>query len=366
MTKRTALHNMHNTANAVLMEFSGWEMPLHYGSQLVEHHHVRTVAGMFDVSHMGIVDVKGPASKAFLSLVLANDIGKLTETGRSLYSCMLNDTGGIIDDLIVYYISENYYRLVVNASCTQKDLDWLKLHSEKYNLELILRTDLAMIAVQGPAAIEKAATALGAIVSNSILALDRFACVEVGTLFIARTGYTGEDGIEINLPTSQAEDCWKNLIKHGVQPVGLGARDTLRLEAGLNLYGSDMDESITPLEANLSWTVEFEPKTRNFIGRKALEKQLTAGVNKQLVSIILEEKGVLRSGQKIYSDDKEVGIVTSGTFSPLLHFAIGFARVALPLNKDYFVDIRDKKYPIRIIKGPFVKNGKANFTLKTD
>lgn len=361
MIQRTALYNKHQEHNAILMDFAGWQMPLHYGSQLIEHNHVRTVAGMFDVSHMGIIDIKGPASKKFLSMMLANDIHKLKQPGRALYSCMLNETGGIIDDVIAYYIAENYYRLVVNAGCTHKDLEWLLKHVDKYNLELTLRKDLAIIAVQGPAAIDLSASALGEIVSNSIRTLKKFACIEVGTWFIARTGYTGEDGVEIILPATQAEECWENLLKSGVQPVGLGARDTLRLEAGYNLYGSDMDETVSPLESNLTWTVEFEPASRQFIGRDALHQQMQAGVKQQLVAIVLPGKGVLRSGQKIYSEDKEVGVVTSGTFSPLLHLAIGFARVVLPLNKDYVVEIRDKKHPIRIVTGPFVKNGKANF-----
>lgn len=361
MIKRTPLYNKHHAHHAILMDFAGWEMPLHYGSQMIEHNHVRTVAGMFDVSHMGIIDIKGPAGKTFLSMLLANDIHKLKQPGRALYSCMLNEKGGILDDLIVYYIAENYYRLVVNAGCTTKDLEWLLKHADKYNLEITLRKDLAIIAIQGPAAIDQAASALGEIVSNSIRTLKKFDCVEVGTWFIARTGYTGEDGIEIILPATQAEECWENLLKSGVQPVGLGARDTLRLEAGFNLYGNDMDETVSPLESNLAWTVEFEPVSRHFIGRTALHEQMHTGLKQQLVAIVLPEKGVLRSGQKIYNAEKEVGVVTSGTFSPLLHLAIGFARVALPLNKDYVVGIRDKKHPIHIVTGPFVKNGKANF-----
>lgn len=366
MAKRTPLYNEHSAANAVLMNFADWEMPLHYGSQIVEHNQVRTVAGMFDVSHMGIIDLKGPGCQQFLSIILANNINKLHDPGRALYSCMLNDTGGILDDLIAYYVGENYYRLVVNASCTAKDLAWLQQHSDKYNLEIKQRTDLAIIAVQGPAAIEGAATALGSIVSTSIRNLKKFGCIEVGTWFIARTGYTGEDGVEIILPANEAHECWQNLLKRGVQPVGLGARDTLRLEAGHHLYGNDMDESVSPLEANLAWTVDFEPPTRHFIGRKALHKQLDVGLRRQLIAIALPDKGVLRSGQKIYNNEQEVGVVTSGTFSPLLHIAIGFARVALPLNKDYFVDIRGKKYPLQVIQGPFVKNGKANFNLKQE
>jgi aminomethyltransferase len=364
--KRTPLFNQHNAQNAILMNFADWEMPLHYGSQLVEHNHVRTVAGMFDVSHMGIIDVKGPASKKFLSMMLANDINTLHEPGRALYSCMLQENGGIIDDLIAYYIGENYYRLVVNASCTEKDFKWLNRHAKEYNLELVLRKDLAMIAVQGPLAIDNAASALGAVLSKSIRSLERFGCIEIGTWFIARTGYTGEDGIEIILPAIQAEECWQNLLKHGVQPVGLGARDTLRLEAGYNLYGHDMDESVSPLEANLAWSVAFEPESRHFIGRKALHEQLKVGVQKKLISVALQDKGVLRAGQKIFSNDKEVGVVTSGTFSPLLHLAIGFARVATPVNSDYFVEIRNKKFPLIVVKGPFVKHGKPNIGIKSE
>jgi aminomethyltransferase len=363
MTKTTVLYNAHKAAKAVFMDFAGWSMPLHYGSQIAEHNYVRTAAGMFDVSHMGVVDVVGTESKQFLSILLANDIDKLSAPGKALYSCMLNEAGGVIDDLIVYLMQDNYYRLVVNAGCTTKDLAWIQQQGNKYQVEIKHRNDLAIIAVQGPQALQKIANSFDIGLADQLQKLSKFSCLQYKSWFVGRTGYTGEDGVEIILPTTEAEQCWQSLSQQGIHPVGLGARDTLRLEAGLNLYGNDMDENVSPLESNLTWTVSFLNQGRNFIGRKALELQLISGLKQQLLAIVLKDKGVLRHGQKVLDATHEVGVVTSGSYSPTLQQAIGLIRVALPQNKDYFVEIRGIKHLVCVIHPPFVKKGKTSFNL---
>ncbi len=354
MNKHTALFDMHKAANATMVEFAGWDMPLHYGSQIAEHKIVRTAAGMFDVSHMGIIDIVGADAREFLSILLANNIHKLTKPGTALYSCMLNDRGGIIDDLIVYYMQNEYFRLVVNASTVTTDLSWILSHASKYNIVISQRNNLAIIAVQGPLSIIKTISVMEQCYADLIQHLKRFSCVQCGEIFIARTGYTGENGVELIMPKDLAVEYWQRLLAQDIQPIGLGARDLLRLEAGYNLYGNDMDLSVTPFESNLAWTVALEPQDRNFIGRSALEAQLIDSIPNILIGVELLEKGILRHGQKIYLGAKEVGVVTSGTFSPSLGRAIGLARVAMPLNKDYFVDIRGKKHAVRVVIPPFV------------
>lgn len=352
--KKTVLYAQHIHAGAHIVDFAGWQMPIHYGSQLQEHEYVRTNAGMFDVSHMGIIDIHGEQSQEFLAYLLANNIYKLAKPGKALYTCMLNTEGGIIDDLIVYYIQENFYRLIVNASTTNKDVEWIKQQAADVNIKIELRKDLAIIAVQGPQAKEKVCALLDSELAVKINKLPRFGCLQADQIFFARTGYTGEDGLEIILPAGLAEQWWINLSKQLVKPIGLGARDTLRLEAGYNLYGSDMDESVSPLEANLTWTVGFEPASRNFIGRQALEQQQKAGISRQLIGVKMQDKGVLRHGQALIADGKQVGVITSGTYSPSLHCGIGFARIALPLANEYQVDIRGKAHAVLQVTPPFL------------
>lgn len=273
MGKRTPLYDTHLAAGAKLVDFGGWDMPLHYGSQIEEHHQVRRDAGMFDVSHMTIVDLRGERVQDFLRHLVANSIDKLKLPGGALYTCMLNEQGGVIDDLIVYFVEPRWYRLVVNAATRDKDLAWITRQAKAFAVEVRERAELAMIAIQGPQARDKTQRALGDIVRAATALQKPFTFVVVGDLFIARTGYTGEDGYEIMLPAAQAATVWQKLAAVGVAPAGLGARDTLRLEAGMNLYGSDMDETTSPLESGLAWTVAFEPATRDFIGRAALEAQ---------------------------------------------------------------------------------------------
>jgi aminomethyltransferase len=363
MTQKTPLHEEHIKLGAKMVDFGGWDMPLHYGSQLNEHQSVRQDAGIFDVSHMTIVDLTGEKSRDYLRYLLANDVEKL-EVGKALYTCMLNEQGGIIDDLIVYFLGQTDYRLVVNASTRDKDLAWMHKQAEPFSVRLTERKDLAMIAAQGPNACAKLAEVMGPEFAAQLAMLPVFHVLNFENIFVARTGYTGEDGVEIILPATQAPVLWEKLIKAGFAPCGLGARDTLRLEAGLNLYGLDMDEMTTPLESNLSWTVALNGE-RHFIGRQALETQKEKGLARRLVGLILRERGgILRSHQKVFLGEEAEGEgeITSGTFSPTLSQSIALARIPVTTQDSCFVDIRGKRYPVQIVKPPFVKNGQRKHT----
>ena len=356
--QHTPLYNKHVEAGGKMVDFAGWEMPINYGSQVTEHKQVREDAGMFDVSHMVVLDFKGENTKAFLQHLLANDVAKLKDQGKALYSGMLNDNGGVIDDLIVYYMEEGFYRMVVNAATRQNDLKWILEQLEGYDVDLVERTDLAMIAVQGPNARKKVASLLGNIGTKKAQALKPFFGMQLDESFIARTGYTGEDGFEIMLPNEQASGLWDDLLSAGVKPIGLGARDTLRLEAGMNLYGTDMDESISPLAAGMGWTVAWEPADRDFIGRSALEKEKAEGSPMKLVGLVLEDKGVLRGHQKVITDHGD-GEITSGSFSPSLGVSIALARIPSEAKESCHVEIRGKQLKTRIVRPPFVRNGKS-------
>lgn len=357
MAQQTPLYNAHLAAGGKIVDFAGWQMPIHYGSQLDEHHLVRSGAGMFDVSHMTVVDIRGEGCRAFLQTLLANDVGRLKTPGKALYSCMLREDGGIIDDLITYYMNDSWYRTVVNAATHDKDLDWMHRQAAAFAVDITERTDLAMIAVQGP----KAREAIHGLLADAsaVAALKPFSALEQEDMFIARTGYTGEDGYEIMLPGEQAEGFWERLRAAGVQPCGLGARDTLRLEAGMNLYGTDMDESLSPLESGLGWTVAFAPAQRNFIGRAALEKQQASGGLRRFVGLVLEDKGVLRGHQKVFVGTREVGEITSGSFSPSLKQSIAMARISDSTAERVEVEIRNRRLPARVVKPVFVRNGQS-------
>ncbi len=359
MSKKTALYQMHLDAGGKMVPFAGWDMPIHYGSQMNEHHAVRQKAGMFDVSHMTVVDIKGPAVQTFLRYLLANDIAKLKGPGRAQYGCMLNEQGGIIDDLITYYLSETHYRMVVNAATREKDLAWITSKAQTFDVTVAERQDCAIIAIQGPEACALTGPLLPENLQEAASALKMFQVVLQDDWMVARTGYTGESGYEVVLPQEAVVAFWKSLLAVDVQPCGLGARDTLRLEAGLNLYGADMDEAISPWEANLAWTVALEPVTRDFIGREALLEQQSVGVTQQLTGILLQDRGVLRQGQKIMINGEPKGALTSGTFSPTLQKAVGFARVPLGVTEDCQVEIRGKLLAARLVKLPFVRQGKV-------
>jgi aminomethyltransferase len=359
MGLKTPLHDLHVEQGAKMVDFGGWDMPLHYGSQIEEHTSVRRDAGMFDVSHMAVVDLTGGRSREFLRLLLANDVARLKEFGKALYTCMLKPDGGVIDDLIVYWVAESWYRLVVNAGTRAKDLAWIGSHAAQFDVAVLERADLAMIAVQGPNARRKAADLLPPAQQPAVLELKPFSGAAFGSWFIARTGYTGEDGFEIMLPAADAADAWRRLLDRGVKPAGLGARDTLRLEAGMNLYGNDMDEQHHPLESGLSWSVAFEPAEREFIGRAALLTARLEGCDR-LVGLLLEERGVLRSHQKVLAAGLDgEGMVTSGTFSPTLNRSIALARVPQATGAAVTVEIRGRMHAARVVKPPFVRHGKA-------
>ena len=357
MGKHTVLYDTHVAAGARMVDFGGWDMPVNYGSQIEEHHAVRRDAGMFDVSHMTVVDLEGAKTREFLRMLLANDVDKLRVPGKALYSCMLDEKGGIIDDLIVYFLRDDWFRMVVNAATHDKDMAWIGEQAQAFDVQINER-DLAMIAVQGPKAREKAAQALPTDARAAALALKPFMALKFGGFFIARTGYTGEDGFEIMLPPGQAAALWQALIAQDVVPCGLGARDTLRLEAAMNLYGQDMDENVTPLESGLDWTIAWEPAGRVFIGRYALEAQRDAGIKRKFVGLILEDKGVMRSHQKVLVGGGDTGEITSGTFSPTLEHSIALARVPVSTGDSVQVDIRGKPSKARVVKPPFVRNGK--------
>lgn len=359
MTRRTPLFDLHQRLGARIVDFGGWDMPLQYGSQIAEHHAVRRGAGVFDVSHMCVIDLRGARARQFLQRLIANDVGKLKVSGKALYGCMLKESGGVIDDLIVYFLDESWFRAVVNAGTRDTDLAWIRQHASEFAVQVVERTDLAMLAVQGPEARGKAASLLSPAGSTAALALEPFVGREVDGWFVARTGYTGEDGFEMMLPATEAERTWKALNSAGVASCGLGARDTLRLEAGMNLYGNDMDESTHPFESGLGWTVALEPRERAFIGREALEAIRARGPQRKLVGLLLEGRGVLRSHQKVLLPDAGEGEITSGTFSPTLERSIALARVPAAAGSSVQVDIRGKLHDARIVRPPFVRHGKA-------
>jgi aminomethyltransferase len=360
MSNKTVLFEKHVEYKGKIVDFAGWQMPVNYGSQMDEHHQVRKDAGMFDVSHMVIIDLHSGDIRGFLQKLLANDVARLSERGKALYSCMLNANGGVIDDLIVYYMSDDWYRLVVNAGTAEKDLAWLEQHAGAFDVNVKARNDLAMIAVQGPHAREKAFEVLPVDVVEAATPLKRFFGADCGEWFVGRTGYTGEDGFEIMLPASEAPALWDKLADVGVKPCGLGARDTLRLEAGMNLYGSDMTEDTSPLISGLGWTIAWQPEDRDFIGRDVLEKEKAEGIKQKIVGLILEERGVLRSHQKVIvkQDGTQLeGEITSGSFSPSLQKSIALARVPVEIGDTCEVEIRGKLLQARVVKPVFVRDG---------
>jgi aminomethyltransferase len=361
MGNRTPLYQCHIDAGAKIVDFFGWEMPINYGSQITEHEVVRTDAGMFDVSHMTVVDVSGDDAKAFLQFLLANDVAKLTVPGKALYSCMLNQQGGVIDDLIVYYLRDNFYRVVINSATREKDLAWLDQQAQGYaDLNVKFRSDVAMLAVQGPNAREKATSLFADYQQSAIGDLARFQGVEFDDCFVARTGYTGEDGFEILMLSDQIADLWKRLIDAGIAPCGLGARDTLRLEAGMNLYGADMDETTSPLISGLSWTVAMSDD-RDFIGKQVLQAQQAEGIPQCFVGLLLLDKGVLRNHLKVVTGQGE-GEITSGSYSPTLQRSIAMARLPAGATGVVEVEVRNKMLKAEIVKLPFVREGKSMLT----
>lgn len=363
MAARTPLYDTHLRLGARIVPFGGWDMPLHYGSQLDEHHAVRSAAGMFDVSHMRPVDVVGSDAEGLLRYLLANDVARLRASGTALYSCMLNGHAGVVDDLICYRRRDDAYRLVVNAATADKDVAWIEGHARGRFVRITRRDDLAMIAIQGPQARALATPQLPAPLAAAVPTLAAFHAAEHEDWLVAGTGYTGEDGLEVILPGSAAPDLWQRLLAAGVRPCGLGARDTLRLEAGLNLYGQDMDEDHDPLTSGLGWTVAWEPAERDFVGRTALESRRAAMDRPRQVGLLLTGRGILRAHQPVLVAGEAAGEVTSGGFAPTLGRSIALARVNADIGSECEVLIRDLAIPARVVKPPFVRHGRVRIAL---
>lgn len=355
MPAKTPLYALHLESHAKMTDFHGWEMPLHYGSQIQEHLAVREQAGIFDVSHMTVLDILGTGGRQFLRQLLTNDVDRLPHPGSALYSCMCNEHGGILDDLIVYQRAPDSYRLILNSSTRDKDLAWIQQKSQGFAVGLHTRPDLAIIAVQGPQVFYKLNAILEPAEQDAISTLQRFECVEVNHCFFGRTGYTGEDGLEILLPHEKAQPLWRKLIQAGFQPCGLAARDSLRLEAGLMLYGQDMDETTTPLESGLAWTIKWEPEDRNFIGMGALIAQKNH-LKQKMVGLILEDKGIMRAHQRVVLKDLPDGVITSGGYSPSLNLSIALARVPVEATSMAEVEIRGRLHRAQIGKPRFLPN----------
>jgi aminomethyltransferase len=357
MSKTTKLYDKHAQSGAKFVDFSGWQMPIHYGSQVEEHHAVRNECGVFDVSHMVVVDITGTEATAFLQTLLANDVAKLVEN-KALYTPMLNTTGGVIDDLIVYRTSFGY-RLVVNAGTAEKDLAWFNDQSAAFSVQVQPRREFSILAVQGPKTFEVLDKIMPK-VSEQLNEIKPFEGMPFeSTGYIAKTGYTGEVGVEIIVPSESVEALWDALMSAGVRPIGLGARDTLRLEAGMNLYGQDMDETTSPLTSNLAWTIAWAPEDRTFIGRDVIANERAEGTTEKLVGLVLEDRGVLRHGQTVVVEGQENGIITSGSFSPTTGKSIALARVPKAIGEHAHVEVRNKLLNVRVVKPCFVRNGKS-------
>lgn len=361
--QRTPLFDAHVRHNGKLVDFGGWELPVNYGSQIAEHEAVRNDAGLFDVSHMLVTDVAGDNAKAFFQKLIANDVAKLGFVGKALYSGMLNDNGGVIDDLIVYRMNEHEtaYRIVSNGATREKDLAQFNKIAAEFGVSINPRYEFAILAVQGPKAIEKLCTILTED-KDKITALKPFVGVDLGNdWFVARTGYTGEDGVEVILPKDKADQFFDKLVDAGIKPCGLGARDTLRMEAGMNLYGNDMTDDVSPLEAGMGWTVDLKDENREFVGKTALINLKNSGVKNKQVGLLLETKGVMRAGMEVVTD-KGNGITTSGVFSPSLNQSIAIARVPTDFTGNTAkVIMRGKEVDVRVLKLPFVRHGKKQF-----
>ena len=355
MSQRTPLHQSHLDANAKLVDFHGWELPIHYGSQIDEHLSVRKTSGMFDVSHMTVIDISGSHAGALLRQLLSNDVAKLADW-QALYSCMCNEAGGVIDDLMVYKLATDRFRLIANAGTRNKDLDWIQQHSGT-DVVVNMVEDSALLAVQGPeseSTVSELVQALG--LSFNLKQLKKFTAVQHKDWFIGRTGYTGEDGFELLIPSKMAATVFAVLLEHGVSPCGLGARDTLRLEAGMCLYGQDLDEQHTPVESGIAWTVDITDSNREFIGRTVLQQQKLHGTAKHQIALELNQRGVMRAGQEIAQNGKTVGSITSGSFSPTLQKSIALARVSEAMTADCTVLMRNKAVPVTEVTLPFVRS----------
>ncbi|MEO5346852.1 MAG: glycine cleavage system aminomethyltransferase GcvT [Magnetococcus sp. YQC-9] len=357
---KTVLHDRHLGLAARMAPFAGWEMPLDYGSQLQEHHAVRRDCGVFDVSHMGVVDLSGGDVLGLLRWLLACNPDRLVD-GAGQYGLLLNERGGVTDDLITYRLHANLFTLVINAGNREKDLAWIRIHAPAHNVTVRERHDLAILALQGPHAIRHLASALPGAVAERAAGLPSFHILEHDGWRVARTGYTGEDGFELLVPTVEAGAVWDRLLASGVTPAGLVARDTLRLEAGMNLHGRDMDNKSNPLERGLGWTIAWEPASRFFSGRQVLEPlRHDPGLRKR-IGILLTDRGVLRDHQPVILENEVVGEITSGGYSPTLEKGIALAVVQPRVQPGMVcqVEVRGRRLMARAVRPPFVRHGKS-------
>ena len=353
--RRTPLFDAHLRAGARMVEFAGWEMPVQYTSVLEEHHAVRNDAGLFDVSHMGVFAFEGPGALEDCNRLITNDLARI-EDGRALYTVVTSERGGTVDDVICYRVSTERILVVVNAANREKDLNWFLSHGAKVRDE---SDRWALLALQGP----RAQSLLQPLASIDLgtIRFFRFAEAELGgkRAIVARTGYTGEDGFEIFCRPEDAEALWTALVDAGARPCGLGARDSLRLEAALCLYGHELTDEHTPFEAGLDWVVKLDKA--DFVGKEALLRQRAEGVKRKLVGFTLEDRGIPRSGYPVLHEGKEVGVVTSGTMSPTLKKPIGLAYVPAELasvGSTFEVKIRDKAAKARVIETPFYRRSR--------
>jgi len=357
MGNKTVIYQQHVDSGAKIVDFGGWDMPINYGSQIAEHHQVRRDAGLFDVSHMTVVDIQGAQATEFLQHLLTNDVAKLVNPGQALYTAMLNEDGGVLDDLIVYSLDQ-FYRLVVNCATREKDLAWINQQASGFDVVVEEKPDLAILALQGPNARAKLQSIVAPEFAKLVDGLAVFSAEFHDDWLVARTGYTGEDGLEVILPEDQAVKFWDQLIEAGFAPIGLGARDTLRLEAGMNLYGLDMDESVSPLLSNMAFAVCFKNESRDFVGKQALLAQKQEGLKERIVGLVLQSRGVLRSHQVVVCEDGARGEITSGSFSPTLEYSIALARVPSTIGNTAEVEIRGKRVAVEVVRPPFVRQGK--------
>lgn len=364
--KKTPLYDQHVSLGGKIVEFGGWLMPVQYAGLSQEHNCVRQKVGLFDVSHMGEFTVKGPDAENFLNYLITNNVSKLIN-GGALYSVMCYENGGVVDDLLVYKLAEQDYLICVNASNEEKDFAWFSEKAKPFK-NLILKNESAnfcQIAIQGPESI----SVLEKLSSFKWRDVKYYTCAQAEFLgfpcILSRTGYTGEDGFEIYAPTAAAEKIWTSLLEagksFGIQPCGLGARDTLRTEAKLPLYGHELSAETNPLEAGLGWVIKMEKA--DFVGKKAMEAKKADGLRKKLVGIRSLDRGIPRQGYEVFTEDgaKRIGVVTSGTLSPTLNFPIAIAYIDIPhdsIGTKVAVKVRDRLYNAQIVSTPFYKRTK--------
>lgn len=360
MTKQTFLHDKHVQLGAKMVDFAGWKMPVQYSSIIEEHNNVRNAVGMFDVSHMGEVIIQGKDALSFLNKVVPQDLSNLT-VGKAIYCQLTNNNAGVIDDLIIYKLEDNKYLIIHNASRVDEDINWLSINKKGFDVKIINEShNYSMLAIQGPKACDLISS-MGIVDIPAFFSIKKTSLLDV-EVWLSRTGYTGEDGVEIIVKNEDVEFLWDKFLElgkeFGIKPIGLGARDTLRLEAALHLYGNDLDEETTPIEAGLSWSVPKD-KAGEYNGKAVILEQLKNGGNKKLIALKMLDRGIARHGYDVYDGETKIGVVTSGGVSPSTGDNIALAYVKndskYVIGAEIGVMIRDKVLKASIIKKPFIK-----------